>query len=134
MKQRVLKLKTVEKLKPFHIDDRGEMIQLLPNQLKVKSLLLIRSKKNSIRANHYHKKDLHCVYLLEGKYEYLEKDMRKFKTRTSKRTIAPGDLVTTFPMHAHAMRFLENSVWIVITTEPRYQKNYEKDTIRLKLI
>ena len=45
-----------------------------------------------------------------------------------------GEIVESPPMTMHAMRFLEDSSFIVLTTESRDQKKYEKDTVRVKLI
>ena len=45
-----------------------------------------------------------------------------------------GEIVESPPMTMHAMRFLEDSIFIALTTEARDQKKYEKDTVRVKLI
>ena len=55
------KVKLVGKFK----DHRG-LILNISNEL-FRSCALIKSKKNSIRANHYHKKDWHYCYVLKGK-------------------------------------------------------------------
>ena len=44
----------IELEKPF-VDERGEIQPLV--DLPMKSCVLISSKKNTIRANHYHKTD-----------------------------------------------------------------------------
>ena len=49
-------------------DERG-IIQPLCD-LNMKSASLIVSKKNTWRANHYHKSDWHFIYVLEGSFEY----------------------------------------------------------------
>lgn len=107
------------------------MSHLLPKETTITSALLIVSKKGSIRANHYHKKDTHFVYLLSGAFEYSEKSAVNKKTRKKNSLILPGYLVTTPPMTLHAMKFLKDSVMIALTTEPRDQKDYEKDTVRI---
>ncbi|EKD90299.1 MAG: hypothetical protein ACD_31C00026G0001, partial [uncultured bacterium] len=48
--------------------------------------------------------------------------------------LKPGDLVLSHPMQAHSMEFLEDSVFLAITTEPRKQDLYEKDLVRIKLV
>ena len=48
-------------------DKRGVIYNILNKTLG--SCLLINSKKNSIRANHYHKKDWHYCYILKGKID-----------------------------------------------------------------
>lgn len=122
-------MKTVRKIKPFFVDKRGEMSFLLEDETSITSALLISSKKGSVRAEHYHKKDTHYAYLLEGKMEYSYKDMENKKSRKRKIIINKGELIFTPPMIAHAMKFPEDSVFIVLTTEKRNQKSYEKDTV-----
>ena len=95
-------------------------------------MLYIVSKKGAVRANHYHKKDYHSVYCLSGRFKYFEKDMRKPSSKIESVILKPGDLVLTHPMIAHRMKFLENSIFLAITTEPREQERYEEDTVRLK--
>lgn len=126
--------KLIKKLKPFHIDDRGEMTYLLDENIKITSVLLITSKKGAIRANHYHKKDTHYSYMIKGKMEYTYENMKA--KRKVKRTVLvnEGEVVCTLPMTSHAMKFLTDSIFLALTTEARDQKKYEKDTVRLKVI
>ncbi len=127
-------MKYVKKIKPFHVDERGEMSYLLDKKIPITSILLITSKKDAIRANHYHKKDTHYSYMLAGKMEYSYQDLRSKNKKKQSVIIKKGDIVCTPPMTIHAMRFLEDSVFLAITTEDRDQKKYEKDTVRIKLI
>lgn len=127
-------MKYVKTIKPFHIDERGEMSHLIEDKTPITSVLLITSKKGSIRANHYHKKDTHYAYLLKGKMEYSYQDLKSKVKEKKSLILKKGDIVHTPPMTIHAMRFLENSVFLAITTEDRNQKKYEKDTVRVKLI
>lgn len=127
-------MKYVKTIKPFHKDERGEMSHLIENKTPVTSVLLITSKKGAIRANHYHKKDTHYVYMFKGKMEYSYQDL-KSKIKKKKTVIVnKWDIVHTPPMTIHAMKFLEDSVFLAITTEERDQKKYEKDTVHIKLI
>lgn len=125
-------MKTVRKIKPFLIDKRGEMSFLLEDETPITSALLITSKKGSLRAGHYHKKDTHYVYLLQGKMEYSYKDLEDKNSRKKKIIIDQGDIIFTPPMIAHTMKFLKDSVFIALTTEKRNQKSYEKDTVRFE--
>jgi dTDP-4-dehydrorhamnose 3,5-epimerase-like enzyme len=115
-------------------DDRGMIRNILDPEFRVRSVLLITSRAGSIRANHYHKKDSHYVYLLSGRMEYTEQDMHSAKGKKRSYIIDPGDLVLSPPMFAHAMQFLEDSVFLAFTTERREQASYEKDTVRIQLI
>ncbi len=127
-------MKYVKTIKPFHRDERGEMSHLLGKKIPITSVLLITSKKDAIRANHYHKKDTHYAYMLEGKMEYSYQDLQSKNKKKQSIIIGKGEIVCTPPMIIHAMRFLEDSVFLAITTEERDQKKYEKDTVRINLI
>lgn len=127
-------MKIIKKIKPFFIDERGEMSYLLNNKGSIKSALLITSKKGSVRANHYHKKDAHYVYLLKGKMEYIYQNVKIKGSKKKTLRVEEGDMVYTPPMTMHAMKFLEDTVFIALTTEKRMQGTYEKDTMRIKLL
>lgn len=125
----------VKKLKPFFIDERGEMTKLLDEGkgTNITSAIYMTCKKGSIRANHYHKKDVHYSYLLRGKMEYTS---QSFSPKSKKEVIIvkPGEIIYTPVMTIHAMRFLEDSEVITLATEPRDHEGYEKDTVRIDLI
>ncbi len=126
-------MKIVQKVKPFFKDKRGEMFQLLDKEAKYTSALLITCKKGAVRANHYHKKDTHYSYMISGKMEYYYKDI-KSKASPKKVIVKKGEIVCTPPMTLHAMKFLEDSVFLALTTEPRNQNEYENDTMRVEII
>lgn len=122
----------IKKVEPFYIDERGEMSYVLDHETSISSVLIITCKKGSIRANHYHKKDSHYAYLLEGSMEYTHQKVGSKKKETV--TVKKGEIVYSPPMTMHAMRFLEDSVFLALTTESRDNKKYEKDTVRVKII
>lgn len=115
-------------------DQRGDIIRLLEFDGKIMSALYITSRAGSIRANHYHKKDMHYVYLISGEFEYAEKYVDDTNGAVDKIIVKPGDLVKTDPMIMHAMRFTKDSTMVVFTTEKRDQSSYEQDTVRVTLI
>lgn len=127
-------MKFIKKIKPFHVDDRGEMFHLLDKSTPITSALYITCKKGAIRANHYHKKDTHYSYIVKGSMEYIYKDANDKDAKEQKVIVKKGEIVQTPPMTMHAMKFLEDSIFIALTTEARDQKKYEKDTIRVKLV
>ena len=49
-------------------------------------------------------------------------------------TVKKGEMVYTPPNEAHAMKFLEESVFLAFTTEKRNKDKYEEDLIRVELI
>ena len=122
----------VTKILPEFKDKRGYISRIIDqDKYKIRSILYIQRKKGSVGANHYHKKDTHYIFVLEGKVRYGEKNMEKKNAKTAFVTLKPGDLVLSKPMVAHITEFLEDSVILAFTTENRNQKNYEKDTVRL---
>lgn len=127
-------MKFIKKIKPFHVDERGEMSHLLDNASNITSVLYITCKKGAIRANHYHKKDTHYSYMVNGSMEYAYQDVEGKNAKKHKIIVGKGEIIESPPMTMHAMRFLEDSSFIVLTTESRDQKKYEKDTVRVKLV
>jgi quercetin dioxygenase-like cupin family protein len=124
----------VRKIKPFFTDSRGELSHLLDGKEVFTSALLITCKKGAIRANHFHKKDTHHCYLLSGSMEYSYKDSRKKNDRKKTIIVKAGEMIVTPPYEVHAMKFLEKSSFIALTTEERDQEKYEKDTVRVKFV
>ena len=109
-------------------DERG-VIQPLCD-LNMKSASIIVTKPNSWRANHYHKKDWHFIYVLKGTFEYFFK-----KTNTDekiqKKIVKKGELLFTGPLVDHAMLYTEETEILVLSKNPRDQKTYEEDTVRI---
>src|SRR5260221_7858385 len=123
---------TIKKITPFFTDERGEMSHLLDDTATINSVVLIKCKKGAIRANHFHKKDAHYSYLLEGKMNYFYKTQ---KGRSVKKIVVHnGEMVYTPPMEIHAMEFTEDSLFIALATEKRSRDKYEEDTIRKKIL
>ncbi len=122
----------VRKVKPFHVDERGEMSYILDRETIITSALIITCKKGSIRANHYHKKDSHYAYMLEGKMEYTYRDAGSKENKSV--IVNKGEVVYSPQMTIHAMRFLVNSVFLALTTEKRDKKLYENDTVRVDIL
>jgi len=121
-----------KKIKPLHKDSRGKIVKLAEGDFA--SALLITSKKGSVRANHYHKKDSHWCYMISGSMRYWYKDLSKKNNRRRSLIIRAGDSVYTPPMLAHAMEFLEASQFLALTAKKRDRTKYENDTVRMKLL
>ncbi len=130
----MLMIKILKNIKPEFSDTRGEITKLLDDgKTAIKSVLLITSKKGSVRANHYHKQDSHYCYLVSGKMRYAEKPLKEDGMMETV-IVEAGDIVYTPPKVVHAMEFLEDSVFLTLSTESRHQDAYENDTVRIKLI
>lgn len=113
-------------------DERGDITRILDSKAPIHSILSITSKKGTIRSNHYHKKDTHYCYIVSGKAEWHEKPVEGGEVETE--ILESGDMVFTPAMTIHAVRFLEDTVFLTFATEPRNQKDYESDTVRVTLI
>ena len=128
-------MKLFKNIKPEFTDARGDIMTILDDgATNIRSTLLITSKKGSIRANHYHKEDSHYCYMLSGKMEYFEKPVGADDSKIETVIVGPGEMVFSPPMHIHAMRFLEDTVWVTLSTKSRKDGAYEQDTVRVKFI
>lgn len=126
-----MELETVKHIKPAFVDGRGEIINVFEGTIG--HVAYITSTKGSVRANHYHKKDIQYMYLVSGAYEShccpvddpSHKQILKVKA---------GDIVRTPPLVAHAQKFTEDSVFLSLTTRMREDGKYEEDTIAFSVI
>jgi uncharacterized RmlC-like cupin family protein len=109
----------------FFEDDRGSIVNIADGSLG--DVAVIKSKANSIRANHTHKEDWHLSYLIEGEIKYFWEEGNKQNSIM----IQPGQLFYTPPQVPHKMLFLKESLFIAVAALSRTQENYETDTTRL---
>ena len=114
---------------PSGFKDKRGIIQPLCD-LNMKSASLIVTEPNSWRANHYHKKDWHFIYVIEGIFEYYCRKTNS-NEKTQKKIVKKGDLLFTGPMVDHAMLYTEKTQIICLSKNPRDQKTYEEDTVRI---
>lgn len=114
---------------PAFEDNRGAIYDIL--EVPVGHVGMITSKKGAVRGNHYHKKSTQYTYLVSGSAEYLQRDTRG-DSKLESVVLLPGDLVETPPLVIHAMRFLEDSTILDITTSSRESGGYENDTVRVQ--
>ena len=111
-----------------HSDERG-FIQPLCD-LEMKSASLLYSKKNTWRANHHHKSDWHFIYVLEGGFDYYYRKTNS-NEKIKKKTVKKNQLLYTGPLVDHAMLYTEETKLLVVSKNPRDQKTYEEDTVRI---
>ena len=109
-------------------DQRGSILSIVDE--KVKNVSIITSLPNTIRSNHWHKKDWHYMYVLEGLMEYFFVS----KNKVFFMKIKKGDNIFTPPNELHATYFPVKTVLLVSSKNPRDKRTYEKDTVREKLI
>ena len=115
---------------PF-LDERGAIQNLV--EAPFTSVLWISSKAGAIRANHYHKTDYHYCWLQSGRMIYYQRPVGS-SSEPEAVSIQPGQVFYTPPMHEHAMRFLEDSVFLCFARNSRQMADYEADTVRVPLI
>lgn len=123
---------TIKKIKPAFSDERGIISNILEEPIN--HVAIITSKAGSVRGNHYHPDQIQYVYLISGRYEDLSKDIKNENAKIESRIIKPGCLVITPPMIAHAMKFLEDSIMLNLTTDNRDSDKYSEHTKSFKLI
>ena len=114
-----------------HKDERGSIQPLC--DLDMKSASIITTKKNSWRANHYHKTDWHYIYVLKGQFDYFFKKTNSLE-KTKKIIVKKNQLLFTGPMVDHAMLYTEETEILVVSKNPRDQKTYEEDTVRINFM
>lgn len=111
-------------------DERGLIQPLTENGCT--ALQVITSKKDTVRANHYHKKDSHHMYIVSGVMRYYYREVAD--TQPPKFVdVRAGQMVHTPPMVEHAAHFLEDCAFLNITTGERDQITYEDDIVRINL-
>jgi dTDP-4-dehydrorhamnose 3,5-epimerase-like enzyme len=121
----------IELEEPF-VDDRGS-IQHLVN-FPMKNLSMIFSKKGSVRSNHSHFTDWHYMFAVYGSYEYHYRPYNSDEPLKLE-TFKEGEMVFTPPNEEHACLFLEDTLLVVVSRNPRGdQETYEKDVVRMQLI
>ena len=131
MKNQKLPKNVKVKLSDFFEDKRGKILNIA--NILFRSCALIKSKKNSIRANHYHKKDWHYCYVLKGKIAYYHRK-HGTKIKPKKIIINKGELFFTPPMIDHAMKFLSYTEFLTLGRGSRSKINYDEDTKKIDLI
>ena len=116
--------------KPF-VDARGQIKPLV--DMMMESAVVIESKKGSLRANHYHKTDWHYCYVISGTIEYHHRPTGR-NYAPDIMTIKQGEMVFTPPMVDHGMTFPEDTVFLTLSRNPRDQKSYEQDVVRVDMM
>lgn len=112
-------------------DERGKIQPLV--EMLMRSAVLIDSAKDALRANHYHKTDWHFCYVLRGAIDYYHRPFGD-KNPPQRILVPEGKMVFTPPMVEHAMKFPERTQFLTLSRNPRDQKSYEDDVVRVELL
>lgn len=111
-------------------DERGEILSIVDEP--VQNVSIITCNPGAIRSNHWHHKDFHFMYVLEGEIDYFYKDIDSGEIKYLK--VREGDNIFTPDNELHATYFPVKTRLIVSSKFPRDQKTYEEDTVREPLV
>jgi len=124
----------IKSLKIAVQDDRGIILDIFKSSPK-DHCALITFKKDSERANHYHKKSTQYTFVVSGNLllRTAKVDKRgKFISEIEELKIEPYTLITHLPYEAHAFLALSNSTILAFACGIRGGQDYEKDVFRIK--
>jgi len=124
------KFKFIHKTGKVFKDERGYLLKILDKGFS--SCIEIFSKKGSIRANHYHKKDEHFCYVLKGEILFFYRN-RKKGSKLNYKIMKKGDLFFTTYDQDHMAYFLKSTHFLSYSSRKRSQLDYEKDLVRLNM-
>lgn len=124
-------------LKTNFKDKRGKIIDVFQN-IKFEHSTIITFNKNSIRANHFHKKSIQYSLIINGKFiakeAKINKNMKYNVNKVKTYRIGSNFLFAHKPYEAHAYKCVSSKgTMIVFTKGIRGGKNYEDDTYRLDI-
>ena len=124
------KFKFVHKTGNVFRDERGYLLKILDKGFS--SCIEIFSKKGSIRANHYHKKDEHFCYVLKGEILFFYRN-RKKGSKLNYKIMKKGDLFFTTYNQDHLAYFLKTTHFLSYSSRKRSKIDYENDLVRLNM-
>lgn len=124
------KFKFIHKTGKVFKDERGYLLKILDKGFS--SCIEIFSKKGSIRANHYHRKDEHFCYVLKGEILFFYRN-RKKGSKLNYKIMKKGDLFFTTFEQDHMAYFLKSTHFLSYSSRKRSQFDYEKDLVRLNM-
>jgi quercetin dioxygenase-like cupin family protein len=124
------KFKFIHKTGKVFKDERGYLLKILDKGFS--SCIEIFSKKGSIRANHYHKKDEHFCYILKGEILFFYRN-RKKGSKLNYKVMKRGDLFFTTYDQDHLAYFLKTTHFLSYSSRKRSKFDYESDLVRLNM-
>ena len=107
--------------KPAFTDHRGDITNLITH---IQHVALITSRPGAVRGNHRHRTDTHYTYLVSGYCVYFQ----VVNGLVESCDVQPGEMVLTPADVPHALRSVEESVFLVFCTAERMGGKYEADT------
>jgi quercetin dioxygenase-like cupin family protein len=117
----------IKKITTDFEDHRGVISDILVKE-KIDYVTIIYNKKGAIRGNHYHKKTIQFLYVLEG--SILVASQKKGQ-EVEEKVLKEGSLLFNEARESHAIKSLEDSKLLILTRGLRGGKDYETDTYKL---
>ena len=109
-------------------DPRGDIIPVADGVFR--SIMVLHSKKGTVRANHWHKTDSHVMYIISGAAKYY----KEIDGALVEQVLLPGDSVFTGPNVVHAIKFTTDTAMIVCAENERDYDAYMTDTVKKQII
>ena len=106
-----------------YIDDRGKISNYELTE-PINLVGYIESKKNTIRANHYHPIQEQKCLIIKGEYISVLKDLLEDDSLLITQVIREGQLVITKPNVAHTMVFTKDTIFLNLVRGEREHENY----------
>lgn len=118
-------------LDPGFRNDAGEIQNLLLEGCR--SVAVITSRPDALRANHFHKTDWHYTYVMEGRLVYFWRPEGSTEPPFAM-SFQAGELFFTPPMVEHAMRFESQCRIMTFARNVRDHEHHEQDVVRVNLV
>lgn len=120
----------VEQLSPAFVDARGAITDVLLG-VPVEHVAHLTCAAGSVRGNHYHLRSTAYIYVLSGTFWISARTPVGDHPGFVERHVATaGCLVTIPPLERHALKALEDSSFLMLTTGPDGGRQFETDTVR----
>jgi nucleoside-diphosphate-sugar epimerase/quercetin dioxygenase-like cupin family protein len=123
IQEKNLDLEYIESGEKEFIDERGKISNYELTE-PVNLIGYIESKKNTVRANHYHPVQEQKCLVIKGQFISVYKDLLDKDAIVQTHVVNAGDLVVTKPNVAHAMLFTEDTIFLNLVRGEREHKNY----------
>lgn len=115
------------------VDARGSIRNLLLCERGFSSVAEIKSKRGTVRANHYHKTDWHYTYVASGMVLYFERAVGD-KKLPEYQIFGAGEMFFTPPMREHAMVFAKDTTILTFAKNVRNHEQHEADLVRVVVV
>tara|TARA_Y100000590_G_scaffold469879_1_gene660311 strand:- start:11143 stop:13701 length:2559 start_codon:yes stop_codon:yes gene_type:complete len=105
------------------IDSRGKISNYELSE-PINLIGYIESKKNSVRANHFHPIQEQKCLLIKGQFISVYKNLLEKNSPIVTHVVKEGDLIITKPNVAHAMIFSRDTIFLNLVRGEREHQNY----------